>query len=48
MLRNYVNDYLSCFSWNNSLVTSPKARRRREYDWDHESPDLGTPGQRQA
>ena len=28
------------------LVTNPKARSRREYDWDHESMDLGTPGRR--
>ena len=36
------------FLKNNLLVTNPKARPRREYDWDHESMDLGTLGQRQA
>ena len=36
------------FLKNNLLVTNPKARPRREYDWDHESMDLGTPGPRQA
>ena len=36
------------FLKNNLLVTNPKARLRREYDWDHESMDLGTLGQRQA
>ena len=30
------------------LIQPPKARPRREYDWDHESMDLGTLGQRQA
>ena len=45
MSRNCVHDYFSCFSWNNSLVIDPKARHRRAYDWDHESMDLGTPGQ---
>ena len=33
---------------NNLLVTNPKARPRREYDWDHESMDLGTLGWRQV
>ena len=27
-----------------NLVTNPKARPRREYDWDHESMNLGTQG----
>ena len=36
------------FLKNNLLVTNPKARLRREYDWAHESMDLGTAGQRQA
>ena len=36
------------FLKNNLLVTNPKARLRREYDWDHESMDLGTPGWHQA
>ena len=30
------------FLKNNLLVTNPKARLRREYDWAHESMDLGT------
>ena len=36
------------FLKNNLLVTNPKARPRREYDWDHESMDLGTQGGGQA
>ena len=36
------------FLKNNLLVTNPKARLRREYDWDHESMDLGTSGWHQA
>ena len=36
------------FLKNNLLVTNPKARTRREYDWDHESMDPGTLGQHQA
>ena len=32
----------------NSLVTNLKTRSRREYDWNHQSMDFGTPGQRQA
>ena len=36
------------FLKNNLLVTNPKARPKREYDWDHESIDLGTLGRHQA
>ena len=36
------------FLKNNLLVTNPKARPRREYDWDHESMDPGTLGWHQA
>ena len=36
------------FLKNYLLVTNPKARPRREYDWDHESMDLGTLGWHQA
>ena len=36
------------FLKNNLLVTNPKARTRREYDWDHKSTDLGTSGWCQA
>ena len=36
------------FLKNNHLVANPKARPRREYDWDHESMDLETPGWHQA
>ena len=36
------------FLKNNLLGTHPKARPRREYDWDYESMDLGTLAQRQA
>ena len=32
------------FLKNNLLVTNPKAKPRREYDWDRDSMDLGTPG----
>ena len=32
------------FLKNSHLVTNPKARPRREYDFDYESMDLGTPG----
>ena len=32
------------FLKNNLLATTPEARPRREYDWDHESMVLGTPG----
>ena len=28
------------FLKNNLLVTNPKARPRREYDWDHKSMEL--------
>ena len=31
-----------------ALLQNPKVRPRREYDWDHESMDLGTPGRHQA
>ena len=46
-VRNCVNDYLSCFK-NNHLVINPKARPRREYDWVHESVDLGTSARHQV
>ena len=36
------------FLKNNLLVTNPKARPRRQCDWDHESMDLGTPSWSQA
>ena len=36
------------FLKNNHLVANPKARPRREYDWNHESMDLGTQGRCQA
>ena len=36
------------FPKNNRLITNPKARPRMEYDWDHESKDLGTAGRHQA
>ena len=36
------------FLKNNLLVTNPTARPSREYDWDHESVGLGTPGGHQA
>jgi hypothetical protein len=42
ILRNCV------FLKNNLLVTNPKGEPGREYDWDHESMDFGTPGWHQA
>ena len=36
------------FLKNNLIVTDPKARPRREYDWGQGSLDLGAPGGRQA
>ena len=36
------------FLKNNHLVPNPKARPRTEYDRDHESKDLRTPGRHQA